>query len=353
VAFADHLARALATPAVIDGDLIDIDASIGVVMFPEHGRDSSTLLRHAEVALFQAKQRVTPTAAIYMAEEDETAAMRWSLLTDLRRALQTPERRDELSFAYQPQVSLATDEHVGMEALLRWHHPERGPVDVADIFLAAEHSPIMAQLTNRVVEDVVAQLSTWNASGLRQRASINVSPRDLERSELIESITTALAVHDVAASQLTVEVTETALMAELHEAQSTLHSLSELGIAISLDDFGTGYSSMAHLRRLPVSEVKIDRSFTSRIAEDPEDHAIVRSIIDLGHDLGLRVVAEGVEDEQTQRLLAQAGCDIAQGWLVARPMPSHQVPAWLEDRGQAQRSALTPAAHLADEASPP
>jgi EAL domain-containing protein (putative c-di-GMP-specific phosphodiesterase class I) len=110
---------------------------------------------------------------------------------------------------------------------------------------------------------------------------------------------------------------------------------------------------MAHLRRLPVSEVKIDRSFTSRIAEDPEDHAIVRSIIDLGHDLGLRVVAEGVEDEQTQRLLAQAGCDIAQGWLVARPMPSHQVPAWLEDRGQAQRSALTPAAHLADEASPP
>lgn len=337
--FADHLAQVLATPAAIDGESIDIDVSIGVAMCPEHGRDSATLLRHAEAAMYQAKQRMA-TTAVYTVEDDRTTAKRWSLLTDLRRALQARQPGDELTFAYQPQVSLRTGELVGVEALLRWHHPDRGLVAVEDIFLAAEHSPIMSQLTKRVVDDVVAQVSDWNLAGLNQRASINVSARDLETPDLVDNIRKALRRNDTLAAQLTVEITETALMAEIQQAQNTLRRLADLGVAIALDDFGTGYSSMAHLRRLPVNEIKIDRSFTSRIADDPDDRAIVRSIIDLGHDLGLRVVAEGVEDEQTQRLLAQAGCDVIQGWLIARPMPSAQLPAWLESHGFASGGTL-------------
>jgi diguanylate cyclase (GGDEF)-like protein len=332
VAFADHLIEALAVPAIIEGEPIDIDASIGVTISPEHGRDSATLLRHAEVALFEAKQRVSTTAAVYTAKEDATAAMRWSLLTDPRRALQSPKHRNEVTFAYQPQVSLATGKVVAVEALLRWHHPERGLVNVGDILAAIEHSPIMAQLTERVIEDVLTQVARWNAAGISPRASINVSVRDLETPELLDTVTKALHAHEVPASQLTIEVTETALMAELQQAQTTLRELADLGVAISLDDFGTGYSSMSHLRRLPVHEIKIDSSFTTHIASDSDDRAIVRSIIDLGHDLGLRVVAEGVEDEETRCLLGKAGCDVVQGWLIARPMPSDQLPVWLADR---------------------
>lgn len=352
MAFADHLARAFAIPAKIDGESIDIDASIGVAIFPDHGRDSATLLRHAEAAMFQAKQRVA-TTAVYAAKDDRITAMRWSLLADLRRALQDADHRDELTFSYQPQLSLVTGEVVGVEALLRWQHPERGLVNVEEVFEAAEHSPIMAHLTSRAVGDVVAQLAEWNAAGLTQRASVNVSVRDLETPDLVDSITRALRAHNVRADRLTVEITETALMAELHQAQKTLRNLADLGVAVSLDDFGTGYSSMVHLRRLPVNEVKIDRSFVSNMTANRDDHAVVRSIIDLGHTLGLRVVAEGVEDEQTRLALIEAGCDIAQGWLIARPMAPEQLLAWLRAGGHAPDRADHQARPTALEGSEP
>ena len=325
-----QVADALEVPAVVEGQPLDINASIGVALFPDHGTDGGTLLRHAEVAMYQAKRQGKPIA-LYTAVFDDYAA-RLNLLADLRLALDDPARREEITLHYQPQVAIATGEVVGMEALLRWHHPVRGFVSVAEILAVAEQGPVIHRLTRRVIDDAVEQLAVWNADGLHLRVSVNVSARDLEEPNLVHHLASTLEAHRVEPRQLEIEVTETALMADADSATSTLHDLAALGIALSLDDFGTGYSSLAHVRGLPVSEIKIDRSFISRVATDPNDFAVVRSIISLAVSLGLRVVAEGVEDEKTCRMLAEAGCPVAQGWLFAKAMPARQLLAWLRDR---------------------
>ena len=326
-----HLARSLAAPADVDGQPIDIAASTGIALYPDHGLDATTLMRHAEVAMYEAKHR-NDTTVVYAPGAEQTSATRLSLLADLRLALEDLAHRDEIAFFYQPQVAMKTGDVVAAEALLRWHHPDRGVVNVEDILQVAEHSPVMRQLTLRVVDDVVAQVAQWKAAGMTQRAAINVSARDLDTPDLVNHIGAALEWRQVRAAQLTVELTETALMDEIGPVQANLRRLADLGVEIALDDFGTGYSSLAHVRRLAVTEIKIDRSFTSRMATDHGDNAIVRSIIGLARDLGLRVVAEGVEDEDTYDLLAEAGCDIAQGWLIARPMPAEQFLEWLGER---------------------
>jgi EAL domain-containing protein (putative c-di-GMP-specific phosphodiesterase class I) len=314
----------------VDGQPFVISASIGVALYPNHGLDPITLVRHAELAMYEAKRR-NDTTVIYTPQMDGTSAPRLSLLADLRRALEDLAHRDEITIFYQPQVAINSGEVVGAEALLRWHHPDSGPVNVEDILQVAEHSPVMRQLTLRVVDDVASQLAQWNSTGLSLRASVNVSARDLDAPELVNHIVAALEWRQVRPTQLTLEVTETALMEQLGPVQATLQRLADLGITVALDDFGTGYSSLAHVRRLPVTEIKIDRSFTSRMAKDPGDNAIVRSTIHLARDLGLRVVAEGVEDTETYDMLAEAGCDIAQGWLIARPMPAAQFVRWLHE----------------------
>ena len=326
-----NLARSLAAPADVDGQPIDIAASTGIAMYPDHGLDATTLMRHAEVAMYEAKHR-NDTTVVYAPGAEQTSATRLSLLADLRLALEDLAHRDEIAFFYQPQVEMKTGDVVAAEALLRWHHPDRGVVNVEDILQVAEHSPVMRQLTLRVVDDVVAQVAQWKAAGMTLRAAINVSARDLDTPDLVDHIGAALEWRQVRAAQLTVELTETALMDEIGPVQANLRRLADLGVEIALDDFGTGYSSLAHVRRLAVTEIKIDRSFTSRMATDHGDNAIVRSIIGLARDLGLRVVAEGVEDEDTYDMLAEAGCDIAQGWLIARPMPAEQFLEWLGER---------------------
>ena len=341
---AEHISQALAIPAELDGQPLDINASIGVALYPEHGRDYETLMRHADVAMYEAKRR-SDAIAVYSPECDPNTPARLGLLSDLRQALEHPAHHAEITFDYQPQVSIKTGEVVGIEALLRWRHPDRGLVDVGEILLAAEHSPVMAMLTRRAVEEVVTQLSRWNALGLTLRASINVSVRDLETHVLVDTVASALRRHDVRPSQLEVEITETALMGDLSPAQATLRRLAHLGVALSLDDFGTGYSSLAHLRQLPVAEIKIDRSFTSRAATDAEDRLFVCSIIALGHSFGLRIVAEGVEDERTLNLLAEAGCDVAQGWFFAKAMPAHEVIAWMARHAQAASAPAPQPSH--------
>jgi EAL domain-containing protein (putative c-di-GMP-specific phosphodiesterase class I) len=266
--------------------------------------------------------------AVYAPESDHNSPERLSLLADLRRALENPSAT-EIAFYYQPQVELATGEVIGVEALLRWHHPDRGLVDPEELIRVAEHSAVMRLLTLRVVDDVVAQLAKWSADGLTLRSAINVSVRDLHTGEIVDRLAERLVHHGVGAGQIQLEITEGALMADPRRVLTTLRRLDRLGIALSLDDFGTGYSSMQHLRRLPLAEVKIDRSFVLGMADDSDDEAIVRSIIELSGALGLRVVAEGVEDERTFRLLAAAGCDVAQGWFYARPMPADQLASWL------------------------
>ncbi len=216
-----------------------------------------------------------------------------------------------------------------MEALLRWRHPRRGMVDPEELIRVAEQSAVMRLLTRRVVDDVVEQLAKWSAAGLGLRAALNVSVRDLHTGEIADQIADRLGRYGVAPERLQLEITEGALMADPRRVLTTITRLHRIGVGIALDDFGTGYSSLQHLRRLPLSEVKVDRSFVLGMAEDADDAAIVRSTIELAKALGLRVVAEGVEDERTWRMLHAAGCDAAQGWFYARPMPAEELAAWL------------------------
>jgi len=304
-----------------------VTAAIGVAVHPDHGTDNTTLLRHAEVAMYDAKDRGA-TFAIYTPESDQNSPERLELVADLRRALEAG-RPDEIQLYYQPQVDLNTHEVVGVEALLRWHHPRRGMVSPEHLIKMAEHTAVMRLLTRRVLDDAIAQLVKWRDQGLAMRASVNVSVRDLHHPELVDDLAALLAERGVSPNSLQLEITEGALMADPRRVLVTLHRLDKLGVALSLDDFGTGYSSLQHLRRLPLAEVKIDRSFVLGMVNDPDDAAVVASIIDLARALGLRVVAEGVEDDSTRRLLVTNGCEIAQGWYFARPMPADALVAWL------------------------
>jgi diguanylate cyclase len=327
-ALAGRVAGALTEPVWLDGLPLDVGGSIGIALYPEHGIDFATLMRHADVAMYEAKHR-GDAVAVYAAEADHNSAERLSLLGDLRRALESPEPGDEISMYYQPQVEIATGEVVGVEALLRWHHPRRGLVNPEELTKVAEHSGVMRLLTRRVVEDVVEQLAKWAAAGLHLRAAVNVSVRDLHTPEIADQIAERMGRHGLPPARLQLEITEGALMADPRRVLATIGRLDRLGVAIALDDFGTGYSSMQHLRRLPLAEVKVDRSFVLGMAGDADDAAIVRSVIELANALGLRVVAEGVEDERTWRLLHAAGCHVAQGWFFAQPLPASKVADWV------------------------
>ena len=325
---AGHLAEALDRPFVLDGMPVDVSASIGVAVQSEHGSDGTVLLRQAEAAMYEAKQR-GDRIAVYCSDAAHHSPDRITLVGDLRRALQGDPAQDGIAIYYQPQIAIATGEVVGVEALLRWRHPERGLVGAQELIRVVEPTPVMRLLTGRVLGAVVAQLAAWRTAGRPIRAAVNVSVRDLHAEDIADHVHHLLHRYGVSPDQLQLEITESALMADPHRVVNTITRLDRMGVAISLDDFGTGYSSLQHLRRLPLAEVKIDRSFVLGMAGDRGDAAIVRSVIDLADALGLRVVAEGVEDERTWRLLAAAGCHAAQGWFHARPMPAEDLAVWL------------------------
>ncbi len=477
-ALADQVVQVLAEPVPLDGLPLDVGGSIGIALYPEHGEDFATLMRHADVAMYDAKHR-SDTVAVYAAESDHNSAERLSLLADLRRVLEVgssgrlgeeagpvpvrggdgaaltamppaptgseravrpastgseravrpastgsvppaptgsataaavpDERRDhrwwrrrwppvaahddelinrivtgadpilrraaqsaepavtdemwarptpaerrpepvtnavgrpgdaggwpdsagdagEIMMYYQPQIAVATGEMVGVEALLRWRHPRRGMVDPEELIRVAEQSAVMRLLTRRIIDDVTEQLAKWSAAGLTLRAAVNVSVRDLHTGEIADQIADRLTRYGLTPDRLQLEITEGALMADPRRVLTTITRLHRIGVGIALDDFGTGYSSLQHLRRLPLSEVKVDRSFVLGMVDDADDAAIVRSTIELAKALGLRVVAEGVEDERSWRMLHAAGCDVAQGWFYARPMPAEELVAWL------------------------
>jgi len=329
-AVAGRVSAALAAPVRLDGLPLDVTGSIGVAVYPDHGDDVATLVRCADVAMYDAKHRAAPVA-VYSPEADHHSPQRLALLADLRSSLESPGRNgaDGVVMHYQPQVAVASGEVVGVEALLRWRHPTRGTISPEDLIKVAEHTAVMRLLTLRIVDDVVEQVAKWCAAGVRVRASVNVSIRDLHTGEVAERLADQLRRYSVPPQLLQVEITEGALMADPRRVLATMAALDRLGVAISLDDFGTGYSSLQHLRRLPLAEVKVDRSFVLGMAQDPDDAAIVRSIVELAGALGLRVVAEGVEDEPTWRRLAAAGCHVAQGWFYARPMPGDELVSWL------------------------
>ncbi|GAA4921040.1 diguanylate cyclase (GGDEF)-like protein [Stackebrandtia albiflava] len=327
VAFAERIQAALAEPVWLDEISVDVSGAIGMACYPQDGRDFDTLFRHADVAMYEAKSRGSGLAR-YAPEYDHHSPQRLALLGDLRRALEAPDLPG-VELYYQPQIELSSGEVVGVEALLRYRHPTQGSVDPAELIALAEHSAVMRTLTYRVIDEAVSQLASWRRAGLRLRASVNVSVRDLHAQDFCDYLVTRLREHRVPPASLRLEITESALMADPRRVVATLKRLEELGVGLSLDDFGTGFSSMQHLRRLQVTEVKIDKSFVLGMRDDADAVAIVRSIIELGRALGLQVVAEGVEDERTWRQLRHLNCDMAQGWFHAKPMPAGQLAGWL------------------------
>ncbi len=327
---AQAVVDSLSKPLTLDGLRVDVTASVGVAGHTGPDEDFGTLMRHADIAMYEAKRRGN-SIATYQPRADEGNPCRMSLLTDFRTALESPDD-DQIAVHYQPQVSLHSGRVEGVEALLRWQHPQHGLVNTPDLLALAEHSSVMHLLTLRVITDVVVQLGRWNRGGVNLRASLNVSARDLYSEDIVAHLATELTRNRVDPAQLQVEITESALMADPARALCTVNGIAELGVAVSLDDFGTGYSSLQHLRKMPITEIKIDRSFVAGMAHNRDDAAIVRSTVDLARSLGIRTVAEGVETEYTHQLLREAGATLAQGWLTARPMPADQLAGWLAAR---------------------
>ncbi len=343
--YARTVVEELGRPLSLDGLRVDVTASVGIAEDAGERDDFATLMRHADVAMYDAKRR-GDTVSTYEASTDQNSPERLALLNDFRRALESGEGQ-EIAMHYQPQVNLATGKVEAVEALLRWHHPSLGLVNTQKLLAVAEHSSVMHLLTAWVVDDVLGQLAGWNAMGIELRASLNVSARDLYGGDLVSHLAERLAWYGVDPGQLQIEITESALMLDPIRARLTVSRISRLGVAVALDDFGTGYSSLQHLRKLPIAEIKIDRAFVSGMAGNRDDAAIVRSTIDMAGSLGLRTVAEGVETEYTRRLLGEAGCTLAQGWLTARPMAAADLTRWLIERPDLGIPAHQPGPQLA------
>ncbi|REH23723.1 MULTISPECIES: cyclic Di-GMP phosphodiesterase RmdB [unclassified Streptomyces] len=338
---ARSLVGALSSPMDLDGLTLVLEASAGVAVFPDHALDAEGLLRRADVAMYQAKRDRTGVE-VYESKRDSNTPDRLGLLGDLRRALDA----HEVLLHYQPKVRF-DGQVAGLEALVRWVHPERGKVPPDEFIAIAESSGLMPHLTEYVLETALGQVARWRAQGLFVPVAVNVSPRDVHTPGFAGSVAARLARHGVPAGALQLEITEHVLLEDPQRAADTLNALTGHGVKMSLDDFGTGYSSLVHLRRLPVSELKIDRSFVARLAIDNEDAEIVRCTVDLAHSLGLLVVAEGVEDDETWERLRDLGCDAVQGWLVAAAMPPEETTAWLlarGSRGWVRAAAALPAA---------
>jgi diguanylate cyclase len=317
-------------PVAVDDLRLDIGASIGISRYPEDGEDVHALLRHADVAMYAAKEKHS-SYKLYAAELDRHSVRRLTVLSDFRRALDS----DEFVLHYQPVVDVAARQTRSAESLVRWEHPEMGLIPPNDFIPIAEQSGLIGPLTRYVLERSVAECAGWRAAGRDLSVAVNLSVRDLLDHDLPAEVSRVLTSYHLPGDALHLEITESMIMSDPDRALATVKALRELGVKISVDDFGTGYSSLANLKQLPINELKIDRTFISSMLQDQDDLIIVRSTINLGHDLRLKVVAEGVEDALTLRQLNNLGCDLAQGYHLSRPLPSRDFVAWVE---QAERT---------------
>jgi diguanylate cyclase len=297
---------------------------VGIASFPEHGQDVDVLMQRADVAMYQAKEGRTGVER-YVRELDGNSVQRLALAGDLRGALE----RDEFILHYQPKIDLRTGAVKGAEVLLRWAHPVHGWLPPDEFIPLAEHTGLIVPLTQHVIGRALRQIGAWRSDGVDLSVAINLSARTLVERELPDQIEAACQRFDVPTNRLVLEITESMVVADPARALPILARLHELGVEISVDDFGTGYSSMDYLKRLPVREVKIDRSFVTPMATDARDAAIVRCTIDLARSLGLRVVAEGVESADVRHRLTTLGCDQGQGFSFSRALPATQFSAWL------------------------
>ncbi|MDQ2778744.1 MAG: EAL domain-containing protein [Pseudomonadota bacterium] len=321
-AVAAELAEVFLLPMTLGDHTVDVAASFGIACWPLHAADADVLISRAEVAMYGAKRKHS-VAQVYDPAIDIGSALTLSLLTELRSALE----HDELRLFLQPKIGLATGAFVGAEALVRWQHPVRGMVPPMDFIPFAEQTGFVRLLTLWMLEATARQWPTLSALGL-QRVSVNLSTRDLMDQDLPAKIERILARHGMPPAALCLEITESAIMDDPQRAEATLNTLSAAGFKLSIDDFGTGYSSLAYLKRLPVDELKIDKSFVLAMEADEDDAKIVRSTIDLAHNLGLTVVAEGVENAAVLARLAALDCDEAQGFHMCRPLPASEMTAF-------------------------
>ena len=322
-----RIGEALAEPFELDGMAVQTAASIGIVLSPEHGVEAGLLVQRADIAMYNAK-RNGRGYAFYAAEDDRSSLRRLSLVGELRQAIE----REELVLHFQPQVDVVSEDVVAVEALVRWQHPEHGMLPPGEFIALAEVSGIIQPLTRWVMRAAVQQAAVFARQGTPLVVAVNVSARNLYEPDLVSGIATDLRECGVAPNLLMLELTESELVDDPSQVMAVLTQLSEMGVRVAIDDFGTGWSSLSNLTSLPIHQVKIDRSFVSRMLAGGDDGVIVRSIIDLGHNLGLEVVAEGVEDRDTFDALRCLGCDQAQGYLVSRPMPPDELTPWLRSR---------------------
>lgn len=321
---AGRLIQALEQPISLDEQTVDLGAGIGLAAYPAHAQDAIGLLSRAEVAMYVAKQRGNGIQ-LYCAEIDRSSQQSLSLLSELRVALEQHQFR----LFVQPKLDLVVNRVVAVEALIRWQHPERGAIYPDQFIPFAEQTGFIRQMTYWVMAESARYRQVWQSLNLHIKMSVNLSTRDLLDQDLPRKFTHLFEQFSLTPEAFCLEITESAIMDDPQRALQTLDGLHALGLHLSIDDFGTGYSSLAYLKRLPVDELKIDKSFVLKMEHDQDDIKIVKSTIDLGHNLGLRVVAEGVESLASLTLLQQLGCDQAQGYYIARPMPAADFPNWL------------------------
>jgi EAL domain-containing protein (putative c-di-GMP-specific phosphodiesterase class I) len=315
---------ALQEPFMLDGLAIQTHTSIGIAVSPDHGADVPTLMQRADVAMYEAK-RSGSGYAVYTVEHDKHSVRRLTLSSELRRALD----QDELLLHYQPKLAIPTGDVIGVECLIRWQHPEHGMLGPEEFIGLAEVSGLIRPLTRWVIHEAARQCRAWADKGFHLGMAVNISVRNLYDAGLVEYIRHVLDVHDLTADRLLLEITENEVMEDPVLAMEVLGRIGALGVALSIDDFGTGYSSLSYLKQLPIDEIKIDQSFVAGLDTSEHDQVIVRSIIDLGHNLGRIVTAEGVEDVATWNRLIELGCDRAQGYLLGRPMTPDKIVEWM------------------------
>jgi diguanylate cyclase len=327
VAVAGKLQAAFDEPFRLDDLALEVETSIGIALYPEHGSDPDELLQHADIAMYVAKD-THAGFVLFDPSLDQHSPRRLALLGELRRAID----HQQLVLHYQPKVDAHTGQMLGVEALVRWQHPEYGLIPPNDFIPLAERTGLIGPLTHYVLDAALHQCREWRQAGHELAIAVNVSARSLLDLAFPDQVASLLARWELPARLLVVEITESTIMTDPTHALEILGQLNAMGVQIAIDDFGTGYSSMAHLKTLPVHELKVDRSFVSHMTSSTSDAVIVRSTVDLGRNLGLRVVAEGVEDPQTLQELDALGCDAIQGYYISRPVPAEDLIHWFEQQ---------------------
>ena len=319
----EKLKSSIAAPILVGEHSLSVGASIGIALYPAHGEDWDTLLQHADIAMYEAK-RARCGHAVYSDNQSSDQVEQLKLTSELRLALEG----NELELHYQPKLDLETRKVCGVEALIRWHHPRKGPLSANRIIELAEIGGLMKALGCWVFATAASQTVDWNRMGIDLEVAINLTPRTFNDPEFVDRVIERIRQANSHRLRVALEITESAMISDPEQSRIIIDRLHEVGVKISIDDFGTGYSSLAYLKELPVDEVKIDQSFVQSMADNSRDSCIVRTIIELGHNLGLRVVGEGVEHRSVLELLRGLGCDVAQGYYLSHPLTHQELERW-------------------------